>query len=263
MKLLALSLSLAIGCGSVAAMAGTPAAATPAFSSQQMVTISSEAGVGGPQIIASPEAPHSFRFDAGVPAGGKLAAVGGSDSEITGHILVKNSRGETVGAWDEPWANDANMRQVITSYRIEGTAIVQTVDVSAGTAFPLTINPVYSAVGGDSSRTPLGPSKVTVPSNYLYDPDRGSLHDYCTHSPDEWYSADFRGPCARHDQCYARPGNHKKECDNQLEKHLTQNCDHAYGPGVKRTSCHGIANTYWAAVTAGGDDLRPRTSSQS
>ena len=44
---------------------------------------------------------------------------------------------------------------------------------------------------------------VAVPSRYVYDPSKGSLHDYCTKSPDSWGRADFRGPCANHDLCYA------------------------------------------------------------
>lgn len=95
---------------------------------------------------------------------------------------------------------------------------------------------------------------VGVPSNYVYNPSLGSLHDYCTSSPDSWFSADFRGPCAVHDLCYEVPGSHKKFCDDQLEVQLTANCDVAYAPGASRSTCHGTANVYWAAVTAFGDD---------
>lgn len=97
-------------------------------------------------------------------------------------------------------------------------------------------------------------SFVGIPSNYVYNPSLGSLHDYCTSSPDSWFSADFRGPCAVHDLCYEVPGSHKKFCDDQLEVQLTENCDAAYSPGVNRSTCHGTANVYWAAVTAFGDD---------
>jgi len=97
-------------------------------------------------------------------------------------------------------------------------------------------------------------SFVAVPSNYVYNPSLGSLHDFCTSSPDSWFSADFRGPCAIHDMCYEQPGSHKKFCDDQLEVQLTENCDYAYAPGASRSTCHGTANVYWAAVTAFGDD---------
>lgn len=74
---------------------------------------------------------------------------------------------------------------------------------------------------------------VRVPSNYVYDPSRGSLHGYCTKSPDEFpapfgKNADFRGPCAKHDLCY---GSHtdKKKCDVQLLKDMRANFTHTYG----------------------------------
>lgn len=33
---------------------------------------------------------------------------------------------------------------------------------------------------------------VDVPSRYEYNPKQGTLHDYCTRSPDSWDRADFR-----------------------------------------------------------------------
>ncbi len=98
-------------------------------------------------------------------------------------------------------------------------------------------------------------SKVTVPSNYVYNPRKGSLHDYCTSSPDSYLSADFRGPCARHDLCYAKPGNHKKACDATLDVQLSQNCAYAYGSlNPLRYSCINTAHGYWMSVTSFGDD---------
>ena len=115
---------------------------------------------------------------------------------------------------------------------------------------PVVVRPVRSALPAVFSVQ----SFVGVPSNYVYNPSLGSLHDYCTSSPDSWFAADFRGPCAVHDLCYEVPGSHKKFCDDQLERQLTENCDAAYALGVSRSTCHGTANVYWAAVTAFGDD---------
>lgn len=107
------------------------------------------------------------------------------------------------------------------------------------------------AVAASASRL----SKVTVPSNYVYNPRKGSLHDYCTSSPDSYLSADFRGPCARHDLCYAKPGNHKKACDATLMTQLIQNCKYAYGSlNPLRYSCTNTAVNYHQAVTSFGDD---------
>jgi hypothetical protein len=57
---------------------------------------------------------------------------------------------------------------------------------------------------------------VQVPSRYVYDPSQGSLHDYCTKSPDSWGRADFRGPCANHDLCYMDHVRGKQSCDDSL-----------------------------------------------
>lgn len=103
------------------------------------------------------------------------------------------------------------------------------------------------------------PEQVTVPSDYIYDPDheQKALHDYCTWSPDAWGKADFRGPCARHDMCIEvdldlpRPERkeRRKICDSTFLDHLVQNCDYGYyDAGVKRRGCRVIAGHYYVAV---------------
>jgi hypothetical protein len=95
---------------------------------------------------------------------------------------------------------------------------------------------------------------VNVPSNYVYDPSRGSLHDYCTHSPDEFpnpagANANFRGPCARHDMCL---GAHtaSQTCNNRLWSDLVTNCKHWYSAiNPVRYACFDTARVYWEAVT--------------
>lgn len=93
---------------------------------------------------------------------------------------------------------------------------------------------------------------IPVPGDYIYDPSMGSLHDYCTDSPDGWFSADFRGPCARHDMCYEAPGDHKSACDAELRDGITNNCVAAYPDHPD--ACAAAGYTYWAAVVAFGDD---------
>ena len=95
-------------------------------------------------------------------------------------------------------------------------------------------------------------SVIQVPAGYVYDPSLGSLHDYCTDSPDGWGSADFRGPCARHDMCYEAPGDHKSACDAELRDGITNNCVAAYPDHPD--ACTAAGYTYWAAVVAFGDD---------
>ena len=96
---------------------------------------------------------------------------------------------------------------------------------------------------------------VGIPSSYVYNPRLGTLHDYCTHSPDQFpnpagRNADFRGPCARHDLCLggrtARP-----TCNARLRADMRTNCRHSYGLlNPARRACYRTADLYWAAVTA-------------
>lgn len=95
--------------------------------------------------------------------------------------------------------------------------------------------------------------KVTVPSNYIYNPRLGSLHDYCTSSPDEFpnafgANADFRGPCARHDLCYGSSTD-KKVCDVNLWRNMLTNCNYYYSwYNPVRKSCYNTAHIYFIAV---------------
>lgn len=110
-------------------------------------------------------------------------------------------------------------------------------------------------IGNVFARPAFADSKVTVPSNYVYNPGLGSLHDYCTSSPDEFpapfaVNADFRGPCARHDLCYGSMTD-KKVCDANLWKDMVTNCKYYYSwRHPLRYECIKTANVYWGAVVA-------------
>jgi hypothetical protein len=98
-------------------------------------------------------------------------------------------------------------------------------------------------------------SKVTVPSNYVYKPALGTLHDYCTNAPDEFpapgaANADFRGPCARHDLCYGS-STVNSVCDRHLRANMYANCQHYYSwYNPLRVLCEATADVYWVAVVA-------------
>lgn len=95
--------------------------------------------------------------------------------------------------------------------------------------------------------------KVVVPKSYCYDPttnNHRAWHDYCTDSPDSWNSADFRGPCARHDMCLQSSHSHSK-CDGPLLSNMKTNCKHAYPhwyQAATKATCYGIAYTYYAVI---------------
>ncbi|BEL08279.1 hypothetical protein Q0Z83_064700 [Actinoplanes sichuanensis] len=237
---------------------GTSAQAAPG---DGRVVVVSEVPADGlpPVVVKGPDAPDSYRIAAAVPPGGSLSPARSSDpvASFSGEVVVRNAAGKVVGGYDAPYAVDAEGRVVTGSYRIDGTDLVQSVPADDTIAYPLTVllpsfNPVSAPRAGVAA---AAVTKITVPAGYVYNPSLGSLHDYCTSSPDSYLSADFRGPCARHDMCYEAPGDNKLNCDNTLYQHLGNNCNFAYptsGPG--RSSCLSVAAVYWAAVTAFGDD---------
>lgn len=114
---------------------------------------------------------------------------------------------------------------------------------------------VIALVVGPATAASADSAYVRVPRNYVYNPALGSLHDYCTSSPDEFPApgapnANFRGPCARHDLCYAGSTS-KFTCDNRLWADMRTNCAYLYSwYNPLRDACNGTANIYWAAVVA-------------
>jgi hypothetical protein len=255
----------------VATIGLTPAAAAPL----PVPVIGSEA------VVSNVNSPKSYRFATVLPAGGKLIAV---DSSPTGQetdrdILVKNAKGVIVGAYDAASALDASGNPVKSTFRIERASLVQTVSLTDATAFPVNLGLIYSPVPTGSATTAAVPTAglkgvaaaagssqvsalaaaaafVYVPANYVYNPYLGTLHDYCSYSPDEFNAplaanANFRGPCARHDLCYAGTTS-EWTCDARLEADMRTNCAYQYGYfNPLRATCYQVAHVYWLAVVAG------------
>ncbi|MCA1841907.1 MAG: hypothetical protein LC792_01700 [Actinobacteria bacterium] len=100
---------------------------------------------------------------------------------------------------------------------------------------------------------------AAVPARYVYDPSKGSLHDYCTKSPDGWDRADFKGPCANHDLCYMDHVRGKEACDRSLRTDMEMNCgvafdqDGADKDGGKFKTCRKMAAAYYGWVKKKGN----------
>ncbi|MBS3695692.1 phospholipase A2 [Rhodococcus qingshengii] len=117
---------------------------------------------------------------------------------------------------------------------------------------------VLNGSGSGMAQRSSNDGGISVPANYIYDPDLGSLHDYCTSSPDQFPSpgtnADFSGGCARHDMCYeANEGNSAAyvECNRQFKDDLLTVCDNVYSGGwsvVTRNACKTTARSYYEVV---------------
>ena len=104
---------------------------------------------------------------------------------------------------------------------------------------------------------------VEVLDGYIYNPKLGSLHDYCTKSPDQFpapgVNADFSGACAIHDMCYEKnDGNASgmRNCDSNFRNNLITVCENVYTSGVdpRRGKCIDVAHVYYGAVVAAHHD---------
>ncbi|RRQ14101.1 phospholipase A2 [Corynebacterium bovis] len=101
---------------------------------------------------------------------------------------------------------------------------------------------------------------IEVPPEYVYNPDSGGLHDYCTNSPDQFpapgENADFSGACAKHDLCYENTNRNDKNgmrtCDSNLRNDLIRVCESVYTSHVdpRRSACQSTALGYYGAVVA-------------
>ena len=102
---------------------------------------------------------------------------------------------------------------------------------------------------------------ITIPvPPYVYNPDLGTLNDYCTKSRDTFDSAftedaDFAGACARHDICYDTVDNtgggsaRNASCNRQFKEHLLTVCKNVYrNQAVTRQTCLIQARTYYEIV---------------
>ncbi|MFJ4188292.1 hypothetical protein [Kitasatospora sp. NPDC089509] len=92
--------------------------------------------------INNNSAAHEYRFDLGLPAGATLTQLD------DGSVLVLD--GDTpLGIFNAPWAKDRNAKSVPTGFRVDGTALVQTVEFNRNTAFPVIADPWYNPLSWD------------------------------------------------------------------------------------------------------------------
>lgn len=230
--------------------------AIPATSATADGSLVVKSHVDPPEVlIQNSSDPQTYRFPVMVPGGGTLSPVPSESHSagLTQEVLVRDATGAVVGAYDGAWAQDADGNPVPTSFQIDGTTLVQTVEIGPATSFPVIINPEYSPVMRETGGM-MSIDFVGVPSNYVYNPALGARHDYCTSSPDEFpnpvgSNANFRGPCARHDMCYDNSSISKFTCDNRLLADMYENCEHEYSwYNPVRYTCFDTADVYWAIV---------------
>lgn len=86
-------------------------------------------------VITDASAPASYSYPIDLPAGGHL------DLHDDGSVSFLDADGGWVGGAAPAWAKDATGADVPTSYRIEGTTLVQDVVLDETTVFPVVADP--------------------------------------------------------------------------------------------------------------------------
>lgn len=86
-------------------------------------------------VIPDASASRKYTYDLAIPTDAVVTE--GED----GSMLFTTPDGDWLGGVAAPWATDANGSPVPTRYRIEGSALVQEVDFTNTTAFPVVADP--------------------------------------------------------------------------------------------------------------------------
>lgn len=137
---------------------------------------------------------------------------------------------------------------------LQPAAAPQAAAVSAPQVAALGGGVAVKAASGCKAFTRPSSKHVTVPSGYCYNPNakkNKTLHDFCTKSPDGWYNANFKGPCARHDMCIEGKKVKRSSCDSTFRGHMLSECNKTFGKlNPLRYQCQSIALSYWAVVRA-------------
>lgn len=85
--------------------------------------------------IPASSAPSEYAFALDMPEGATAAV------EHDGSVAIRDRQGILLSGYDVPWAIDADGNAVPTSFRIDGDVLVQSVDLSATSAFPVIADP--------------------------------------------------------------------------------------------------------------------------
>lgn len=108
-----------------------------------------QATEGGARALVSikdASAPHRYAFGVDGPEGSRLMSAAeflGAEYD-TGEVLLLAADGTTLlGTFDAPWATDANGAPVPTHYEVAAGEVVQVVDFTEDTAFPVVADPSW------------------------------------------------------------------------------------------------------------------------
>ncbi|MER7850289.1 hypothetical protein ABTZ03_40870 [Kitasatospora sp. NPDC096077] len=106
------------------------------------VQLTDDGGARALAALKDPSAPTEQHYKLDLPAGSAAVA-----NETGGYDLIRPTEGGaavTVGQIDAPWAKDAKGNPVPTTYTLEGNTLIQRVDITKDTAFPVVADPKWT-----------------------------------------------------------------------------------------------------------------------
>lgn len=86
-------------------------------------------------IIPDASAPSTYSYPVGLPEGGQIQI------EEDGSAWFLNADGDLIGGAAAPWAVDGNGSEIPTRYVVDGSTLVQEVDFTEDTIFPVVADP--------------------------------------------------------------------------------------------------------------------------
>lgn len=116
--------------------AGAPLSSTE-LDGALLTSYSSDLGVQTLIEISDSAAPIEYSFPFELVEGMVL------ELQPDGSVFINDATGLPAAMLDVPWAVDANGDAVPTSFRVEGASVIQVVDTSAVTAFPVVADPDF------------------------------------------------------------------------------------------------------------------------
>lgn len=263
-RLVKLVLAIGIAAGASSLAVAAPASSLKLEDSATQVTapISIDNHFSETASFASSQKLITHRFELALPKGALLRVMPDDENQkvLLSEIEVVGPDGAVIGTFDAPWAQDEDGQPLLSYFQIQGSSVVQSIKGSATKGRLVTAVLTYAGRHAQLDTPAAGSGQsaekayVSVPLHYIYRPSLGWHHDYCSMAPDEYpnpfgANANFRGPCARHDLCYAGRVISKFTCDNRLAADMNSNCAHTYSASNPvRYSCYHTAYIYWQAV---------------
>ncbi|MFF0416508.1 hypothetical protein ACFYUY_39530 [Kitasatospora sp. NPDC004745] len=119
--------------------AGTVVYRDASESTDVAVQLTSDGGARAIATLKDSNAPAEQRYELSLPEGTEAVADGSGGYDLI--RPVEGGAAVAVGRIDAPWAKDAQGSPVATGYRLEGNTLVQRVDTTEGTAFPVVADP--------------------------------------------------------------------------------------------------------------------------